>query len=90
MKSKPNVVYIFSDEMRLFDAGYAGNLDVHSPVLDAFRRESTSVTHAVSGCSVCCPYRASLMTGQYPINHGVYVNDVELDPKCNSIVTCPR
>lgn len=64
---------------------YAGNPDVQSPVLDALARESTNVTHAVSGCPVCCPYRASLMTGQYPITHGVYINDVELDPQCDSI-----
>jgi arylsulfatase A-like enzyme len=85
MGQRPNVVFIFADEMRLQDAGYAGNRDVHSPNLDAFARASTNVTHAVSGCSVCCPYRASLMTGQYPINHGVYINDVELDPSCDSI-----
>ena len=85
MSQRPNTVLIFADEMRLQDAGYAGNHDVHSPVLDALARESTNVTHAVSGCPVCCPYRASLMTGQYPITHGVCINDVELDPQCDSI-----
>jgi arylsulfatase A-like enzyme len=82
---KPNIVFIFADEMRMHDAGYAGNGDVQTPVLDALAAESTVVTHAVSGCSVCCPYRASLLTGQYPITHGVYINDVELDPNCDSI-----
>ena len=28
---------------------------------------------------VCCPYRASLMTGQYPLRHGVFLNDLCLD-----------
>jgi arylsulfatase A-like enzyme len=85
MPGKPNVVFIFADEMRAQDTGYSGNKDVHTPALDAFAREGTTVTRAVSGCPVCCPYRASLMTGQYPITHGVYINDVELDPKCDSI-----
>ena len=71
--------------MRLQDTGYSGNSDCHTPVLDSLAEQSINVTHAVSGCPVCCPYRASLMTGQYPITHGVYINDVELDPRCNSI-----
>ncbi len=85
MNKAPNIVYIFADEMRVQDLGYSGNSDCQTPVIDAFAAESTNVTHAVSGCPVCCPYRASLMTGQYPVNNGVYINDVELNPQCNSI-----
>ncbi|MDA1045043.1 MAG: sulfatase [Verrucomicrobia bacterium] len=85
MSEAPNIVFIFADELRVQDLGYAGNPDCKTPVIDAFAAESTIVTHAVSGCSVCCPYRASLMTGQYPVNNGVYINDVELNPNCNSI-----
>ena len=33
---------------------------------------------AVAGCPVCSPYRASLLTGQYPLTHGVFLNDVPL------------
>ncbi len=85
MSQKPNIVFIFADEMRVQDTGYSGNPDCQTPVLDALAGQSINLTHAVSGCSVCCPYRASLMTGQYPINHGVYINDVELDPQSDSI-----
>ena len=85
MRTSPNVIFVFADEMRMQDVGYAGNSDVQTPVLDRLAGESINLTHAVSGCPVCCPYRASLMTGQYPITHGVYINDVELDPNCDSI-----
>lgn len=85
MATRPNVVYIFSDEMRAQDLGYAGNTDCETPGIDALAAQSLNLTHAVSGCSVCCPHRASLMTGRYPINTGVYINDVELDPNCNSM-----
>ena len=85
LNSKPNIVFIFADEMRAQDTGYNGNPDCSTPVLDAFAEQSINLTQAVSGSPVCCPYRASLMTGQYPITHGVYINDVELDPECNSI-----
>jgi arylsulfatase A-like enzyme len=34
---------------------------------------------------VCCPYRACLLTGQYPLTHGVFVNDVPLRPNGTTI-----
>jgi len=40
--------------------------------------QSLNFTHAVSGCPVCSPYRGSLMTGQYWLTHGVFMNDVHL------------
>lgn len=85
MKKFPNVVFVFADEWRAQGTGYNGDANCETPVLDELAGRSIDVTHAVSGCSVCCPYRASLMTGQYPLTHGVYINDVELSPDCHSI-----
>lgn len=82
---KPNVVFVFGDQWRQQSTGYAGDPNVKTPNLDALARESMSFTHAVSGCPVCCPYRASLLTGQRPLTHGVFVNDVSLDPQSTSI-----
>jgi len=85
MKKSPNVVFVFADEWRAQATGYNGDANCETSVLDELAGRSIDVTHAVSGCSVCCPYRASLMTGQYPLTHGVYINDVELNPDCHSI-----
>jgi arylsulfatase A-like enzyme len=85
MTRPPNVLFVFADEWRAQATGYAGDPNCDTPALDAFARRSINVTHAVSGCPVCCPYRASLMTGQYPLTHGVFINDVELDPDCASL-----
>ncbi|MCX7048334.1 MAG: sulfatase [Candidatus Sumerlaeota bacterium] len=82
---KPNLVYVFADQWRAQDSGYAGNTDVITPNVDKLARESVSFTTAVSGCSVCCPYRASLITGQYPLTHGVFLNDLCLGDKAVSI-----
>lgn len=81
----PNVVLIFGDEWRAQATGYNGDVNCETPVLDRLAAQSIHVSHAVSGSPVCCPYRASLMTGQYPLTHGVYINDVELNPDCHSI-----
>ncbi len=81
----PNIVFVFADAWRAQAAGFVGDVNCFTPHIDALAGRSLNLTHAVSGCSVCCPYRASLMTGQYPQQHGVVINDVELNPQCESI-----
>ncbi|MHC4574845.1 MAG: sulfatase family protein [Planctomycetota bacterium] len=82
---KPNLVFLLADQWRAQAAGYAGNPDVITPNLDRLAEESVNFTNAVSGCPVCCPYRASLMTGRYPLTHGVFLNDVRLNNDVVSI-----
>ncbi len=81
LKKQPNVVYVFADQWRASDTGYAGNKQVHTPNLDNLASKSLVLTNAVSGCPVCSPYRASLMTGQYWLTHGVFYNDKPLKPR---------
>ena len=78
MKSKPNVIFLLTDQWRLQALGYAGNEKVRTPNIDRLAGESLDFTHAISGYSVCCPWRASFLTGQYPLTHGVIINDVPI------------
>ncbi|MHC4464331.1 MAG: sulfatase family protein [Planctomycetota bacterium] len=82
---KPNLVFILADQWRAQATGYTGNPDVSTPNLDRLAEESVNFANAVSGCPVCCPYRASLMTGRYPLTHGVFLNDVRLSNDAPSI-----
>jgi len=84
MKSS-NVVFVFGDQWRAQAAGYAGNEAVQTPNLDRLAAEGVNVTHALAGCPVCSPYRASLMSGQFPLTHGVFVNDVCLAHRAPSL-----
>jgi arylsulfatase A-like enzyme len=77
---RPNVLFIIADEWRAQSTGYNGDTNVRAPVLDRLAAQSVSFDTAISGTPVCCPYRASLLTGQYPLTHGVFINDVELKP----------
>lgn len=79
--SRPNVLFVMADEWRAQAFGYAGDANAHTPAIDLFSRESIDFQNAVAGASVCGPSRASLVTGQYPLTHGVYINDVPLKPK---------
>ena len=76
--SKPNVVFLLTDQWRLQALGYAGNTQVRTPNIDRLADESLNFRHAISGYSVCCPWRASFLTGQYPLTHGVIINDVPI------------
>ena len=76
---KPNILYILVDQWRAQATGYAGDKNVICPNLDKLASESVNVKNAVSGMPVCTPHRASLMTGQYPLTNGVFMNDVLLD-----------
>ncbi|MHC4658350.1 MAG: sulfatase family protein [Planctomycetota bacterium] len=82
---RPNLVFLLADQWRAQATGYAGNADVITPNLDGLAEESVNFTNAVSGCPVCCPYRASLITGRYPLTHGVFLNDVCLNNDAVSI-----
>ena len=77
---RPNVLFVMADEWRAQATGYHGDPNVQTPVLDRLAGESVSFENATSGCPVCCPARASIMTGQYPLTNGVFINDVELQP----------
>lgn len=75
MSNKPNLVFVFADQWRAQAFGYAGDPNVATPNIDRFAAQSLNFTNAVSGCPVCSPYRASLLTGVYPNRHRMMVND---------------
>ena len=82
---RPNVIFVFGDQWREQATGYSGNPDVQTPNLDKLAEESINFTNAMSGCPVCSPYRASLLTGQHSLTHGVFVNDVYLQQSPTSL-----
>ena len=76
---RPNVLVIIVDQWRAQATGYAGDPNLNTPHLDALEVSSVNFKNAVSGMPVCSPFRASLITGQRPLTHGVFMNDVQLD-----------
>jgi arylsulfatase A-like enzyme len=82
---RPNLLLILADQWRAQATGYAGDANARTPHVDRLRDESVSLATAVSTTSVCCPARASLLTGQYPLTHGLFMNDVPLGGRAVSI-----
>ncbi|HXT59776.1 MAG TPA: sulfatase [Pirellulales bacterium] len=83
--AKPNLVFLLADQWRADALGYAGDPNVKTPNLDRLAGESANFVRAVSSCPVCCPFRGSLMTGQRPLTHGVFLNDVPLAAEATTI-----
>jgi arylsulfatase A-like enzyme len=84
-KAPPNILFILADQWRYEACGFAGNPDVKTPNLDRLQREGIQFVNAVSGLPVCSPMRASFLTGQRPLTHGVFLNDVPLNPEAVTI-----
>jgi len=82
---KPNVVFVFADQWRAQATGYSGDPNAMTPNIDRLAAESIVFSTAVSTTPVCCPYRASLLTGQYPLTHGIFMNDVPLNPAATTM-----
>jgi len=84
-KRQPNVVFVFADQWRAQATGYAGDPNAKTPHLDTLAKSSVNFTNAVSGCPVCTPYRGSLLTGRFPLTHGLFLNDVCLSTDATSL-----
>lgn len=77
MADRPNIVFVFCDQLRQAAVGCYGQDPVVTPNLDRFAAESRVLTHCTTTQPVCTPYRAMLFTGRYPFATGMHAN-------CNS------
>lgn len=72
--SRPNILVLLTDQLRADILPAYGGSICQTPVLDRLAAESTVFTRAYTPTAVCSPARASILTGQYPHNHGVTGN----------------
>jgi arylsulfatase A-like enzyme len=72
---QPNVVLILADDMGRHDCGFMGGTEIKTPHLDKLAKAGT-ILDAFYVQSVCSPTRAALMTGRYPMRHGLQVGVV--------------
>ncbi len=67
----PNIVFILADDLGWAELGCYGSAFNETPHLDQLARDGLRMTEAYAAAPVCSPYRASFLTGQYPIRHGL-------------------
>jgi arylsulfatase A-like enzyme len=74
LRRRPNLLFVFPDQMRGQAMGFLEEDPVITPNLDRFAGEGVAFTQAVSNYPVCSPYRAMMLTGLYPHSNGVLAN----------------
>lgn len=77
---KPNIIFILTDQQRHDTCGcYGQELDI-TPNLDNMAEEGVKFTNCFSCQPLCGPARASLQTGLYSTQTGVFRNGIKLRP----------
>jgi arylsulfatase A-like enzyme len=70
-QKRPNVIFIYADDMGYGDLSCYGSDSIHTPHLDELAAKGIRYTDFYSTSPICSPSRAGLLTGQYPIRNGI-------------------
>ena len=76
-KPLPNIVFILSDDQAWTDYGFMGHPEIKTPHLDELARQSLVFERGYVAAPLCRPSLASMLTGLYPLQHGITGNDVD-------------
>lgn len=66
---RPNFIVILADDLGNADLGYRGS-PIQTPNIDALARGGVRL-ESYYGLMLCTPARAALLTGRYPMRHGL-------------------
>lgn len=64
--SRPNIIYIMTDDLGYADLSCYGRKDYPTPNLDKLAAEGMKFMNAYAAAPVCTPTRTAFMTGRYP------------------------
>lgn len=85
MSTKPNILMIYADQMRYDCMGCSGNPDIKTPHLDRLAMEGVTFDNAFTSYPLCTPFRASMLTGKYAHQAGLYSNNFPINPNQPSL-----
>ncbi len=84
MSRRPNILLITTDQQH-WDTLGCRNPEIQTPSLDALAEEGTLFERAYCPNPTCTPTRASIITGQYPSQHGAWTLGTMLDPEAPTL-----
>ena len=70
-KKKPNVIIILSDDLGYGDISTYGQQNQNTPHIDKIAEEGVLCTDFYVPTPYCAPSRATLLTGRFPLRHGL-------------------
>jgi arylsulfatase A-like enzyme len=69
---KPNIIFIFADDLGWGYIGKHGHPDIRTPNIDRLAEEGSEFYQFTVSNPVCSPSRAAVLTGQYPARNSVH------------------
>jgi arylsulfatase A-like enzyme len=72
------ILFVTTDQQRYDTLGCNGGTLARTPVVDRLAAEGIRYERAVPQSVVCMPSRSTMLTGQHPRTHGVWMNGVPL------------
>ena len=69
---RPNILFLVSDQHQARLLGCAGHESVKTPNLDKLAARGVLCHRAYTTNPICTPSRVSMLSGQYPHNHGYF------------------
>ncbi|WP_462317203.1 sulfatase family protein [Marinilabilia sp.] len=73
-KNKPNVVIILTDDLGYGDISCYGQNNYQTPEIDKIAKQGVKFTDFYVPTPYCAPSRATLLTGRFPLRHGLVQN----------------
>src|ERR1044071_5094576 len=70
-QSRPNILYIMTDDVGYGDLSSYGAPDIATPILDQLARDGVRFTDFYANGPTCSPTRAGLLTGRYQQRYGI-------------------
>jgi len=70
-ETKPNIIFILTDDHRADALGAAGNKIIKTPNLGKLANDGIRFSNAFVTTSICCVSRAGIFSGQYMRRHGI-------------------
>ena len=72
------ILFVTTDQQRYDTLGCNGGTLARTPVVDGLARAGVRYERCHPSSVVCMPSRATMLTGQHPSAHGVWMNGVAL------------
>lgn len=79
MADQPNILFICTDQQYAGAMSCAGNTDLDTPGMDRIAERGTRFERAYCTHPLCCPARASFVTGLMPHQAGITSNGTPID-----------
>ncbi|MGB1008457.1 MAG: sulfatase family protein [Thiolinea sp.] len=76
--SRPNILWICTDQQRSDSLGCYGNQQVRSPHIDSIAQSGVKFNRHLTPMQICSPSRATMLTGLYPRHHQLITNGMAL------------